>query len=199
MACASKVQNLVLLVLHSSGHLLLSLGNPSNTLDQYTVTIDDLNYSSGVVNSDQKRDEQTMDSLQPRDQVVDKRAAPDEESAADSSMVRCRSDHPGEFIMIRMKRLQSNGKTVSTIGTHVETISVQSSPTESPVVRVSNDVPSPPEETARYRRHVNVTPTEPHGALLSCIHISHQLLPGANAASEYLTCLECRHHAKWTQ
>ena len=86
-------------MLHSSGHLLLSLVNPSNTLDQYTVTIDDLNYSSGVVISDQKRDEQTMDSLQPRDQVVNKRAEPDEESAADSSMVRCRSDHPGEFIV----------------------------------------------------------------------------------------------------
>ena len=32
-----------------------------------------------------------------------------------------------------------------------------------------------------YRRHVNVTPTVPQEALLSCFHRSHQLLPGSNA------------------
>ena len=77
------------LMLDSSGHLPLSLVNPPNTLDQYTVVIDCQNSPSGVVNGFQKRDEQTTDSSQPRDQVVDKRAEPDEERAADSSMVLC--------------------------------------------------------------------------------------------------------------
>ena len=65
-------------------------------------------------------------------------------------------------------------------------------------VRVSNAVPSPSAQTARYRRHVNVTPTVPQEALLSCFHRSH-LLPDSNAVSVYRTCLEYRHHAKWTQ
>ena len=58
---------------------------------------------------------------------------------------------------------------------------VQSSPTESPVVsprgdaaatavRVSNAAPSPQRQTARYRRRVNVTPTVPQEALMSCFH-----------------------------
>ena len=38
-----------------------------------------------------------MDSLQPRDQVVDIRVEPDHVRAADSSMVLCRRDHPDEF------------------------------------------------------------------------------------------------------
>ena len=111
--------------------------------------------------------------------------------------------------MIRMRRSQSNGRTDSTSGTSVETISVQSSPTESPVmsprceavnscVRVSNAGPSPSGQTVKYRRHVNVTPTVPQEDLLPCCHRSHQLLPGSNAVSVYLTCLDCRHHAKWT-
>ena len=82
------------LVLHSFGHLLLSLLTPSNTFDQYTLMIDYQTSSSGFVSGVQKRDEQTMDSLQPRDQVVDNRAEPDEKRAADSSMVRCRNDQP---------------------------------------------------------------------------------------------------------
>ena len=40
-----------------------------------------------------------MDSLQPRDQVVDKRREPDEKRVADSSMVRCRSDRHDEFVV----------------------------------------------------------------------------------------------------
>ena len=44
-------------VLHSSGHLLLSLVNPSNTVDQYTAMIDYQNSSSCFVNCVQKRDE----------------------------------------------------------------------------------------------------------------------------------------------
>ena len=115
-----------------------------------------------------------------------------------------------QFIwMIRMRRSQSNGRTDSPSGTSVETISAQSSPTESPVmsprceaanpcVRVSNDGPSPSAQTVKYRRHVNVTPTVPQENLLPCFHRSHQLLPGSNAVSVYLTCLDCRHHAKWT-
>ena len=67
----------VSLVLHSSGYLLLSYVNPSNTLDQCTIMIDYQNLSSGFVRSVWRCDEQTagaiaMDLLQPRDQVVDK-------------------------------------------------------------------------------------------------------------------------------
>ena len=86
------------LVLHS-GHLILSLVNPSNTLDQYTVMIDYQNSSSSFVNSVQKRDEQTMGSLQSRDQVADKRAEPDEKRTANSSIIRCRSDPLHEFVV----------------------------------------------------------------------------------------------------
>ena len=87
------------LVLHSSGHLLLSLVNSSNTLDQYTVMVDCQNSPSRVVDSFQKRDEQTVGSLQPRNQVADRRAEPDEERAADSSMVSGRSDPLDDFIV----------------------------------------------------------------------------------------------------
>ena len=79
--------------------LIWPLVNPSNTLDQYTVMIDYQNSSSGFVHSVQKRDDQTMNALQPRNHVVDKRADPDEKRAADSSMVRCRSGHPDEFVV----------------------------------------------------------------------------------------------------
>ena len=89
----------VRLVLHSSGHLLLSLVNSSNTLDQNTVMIDYQTFPSSVVNGFQKRDEQTMGSLQPRNQVTDKRAEPDEERAADSSIVSGRSDPPDDFTL----------------------------------------------------------------------------------------------------
>ena len=65
--------------------------------------------------------------------------------------------------MSRMRKSMNNGTTTSTNGTSAETISVQSSPPESPVmsprseattefVRVSNAVSSPPAQTARYRR-----------------------------------------------
>ena len=47
----------------------------------------------------QKPDEQTMDSSHPRDQVVGKRAGPDEKRAADSSMVRCPSAYPDMSIV----------------------------------------------------------------------------------------------------
>ena len=67
------------LALQSSGRLPLSLVNSSNTLDRYTVMIDYQNSPSSVVNGFQKRDEQTMGSLQPRNQVADKRAQQDEE------------------------------------------------------------------------------------------------------------------------
>ena len=140
------------------------------------------------MSSVQRRDEQTagatsMDSLQPRDQVVDKRAEPDEKRAADS-MVRRKSDHPDDFVVPSddPRRLQKNGRP--TTGTHVETtVSVQSSPppfpsvsqlprpsaspalplrdeAEATLVRVSNAVPlpSPSGHSARCR-HVKVTPT----------------------------------------
>ena len=85
------------LVLHSSGHLLLSLVNPSNTLDQFTVMIDFQSSSSSICTDFQKLDEKTIGSLQSRNQVVDKRAEPDEERAADSSMVTGGSDPPDDF------------------------------------------------------------------------------------------------------
>ena len=50
-------------------------------------------------------------------------------------------------------------------------------------VRVLDAVPSPSGQPARYRRHVNVTSAVPQEALLSCLHRSHQLLPGSNAVS----------------
>ena len=86
----------VLPVLHSSGHLLLSLVNPSNTLDQSTVMIDFQSPSSSICPDFQKRDEQTMGSLQPRNQVADRRAEPDEERASDSSVVTGGRD-PDDF------------------------------------------------------------------------------------------------------
>ena len=48
--------------------------------------IDYQNSPSSVVNGFQKCDEQTTGSLQPRNQVADKRAEPDEERAADSDL-----------------------------------------------------------------------------------------------------------------
>ena len=47
-------------------------------------------------------------------------------------------------------------------------------------------------QTARYRHHVNVTLTVPQETLMSCFHRSHQLSPGSNAVSVYLTCLDCQ-------
>ena len=55
------------LVLHSSGHLLLSLVNSSNTMDQFTVMIDCQSSSSSTSTDLQKRDE---GSRQPRNQVA---------------------------------------------------------------------------------------------------------------------------------
>ena len=97
--------------------------------------------------------------------------------------------------IIRMRRLQSSGRIASTIGTHVETINAQPSPTESLVVSPRGDAAATSvrvSNAVRYRSHVNVTPTVPQEALLSCLHTSHQLLPGSNTVSVYLTCLECR-------
>ena len=68
----SPVFGSVPLVLHSSGHPLLSLVNSSNTLDQYTVMIDYQNSPSSVVNGFQKRDERAAGSLQPRNKVADR-------------------------------------------------------------------------------------------------------------------------------
>ena len=54
------------------------------------------NSPSFGVNSFQKRGEQTMVSLQPRNQIADKRGEPYEERAADSG----RSDPHGEFTVL---------------------------------------------------------------------------------------------------
>ena len=56
--------------------------------------------SSSICTDFQKRDEQTMGSLQPRTpvaQLVDRRPEPDEERAADSSVVTGGSDPPDDF------------------------------------------------------------------------------------------------------
>ena len=107
---------------------------------------------------------------------------------------------------IRTRRSLNNGTTTSTNGTSVETISVQSSPPESPVMspqrlghhRVCSCLKRRFVSASTKRRHMNVTPTVPQETLVSCLHRSHQLLPGSNAVPLYLTCLDCRHHAKWT-
>ena len=149
-------------MLHSSGDLLLSLVNLSNTLDHYAVMIDCQNVSSGYVNRVQKRDEQTMDSLQPRDQVVGKRAEPDEKRAADSSLVRCRSVHPDMSIVSPddpNEEITEQWQDCLHDGYTCRDDQCSTSRTECPVVsprgdgaatsvRVSNAV--------RYRRHVNV-------------------------------------------
>ena len=75
--------------------------------------------------------------------------------------------------MIRTRRSQSNGRTDSTSGTESPVMSPRCE-AENSCVRVSNAGP---------RRHVNG---------------SHPLLPGYNTVSVYFTCLDCRHHAKWT-
>ena len=199
-------------MLQSSGHLLLSLVNPSNTLDQFTVMIDFQRSSTSICADFQTRDEQTMGSLQSRNQVVDKRAEPDEERAADSSMVTSGSDPPDDF---PVPLVDPNEEITEQWHDDLHEWyicrddSVQSSPPESPVMsprgeatteffRVSNAVSSPRSQTARYRRHMSVTPTVPQETLMSCFHRSHQLSPGSNAVSVYLTCLDCPHHAKWT-
>ena len=62
-------------------------------------------------------------------------------------------------------------------------------------------LPSPSGQTARHRPpRLNVTPTVSQKAL--CYRASKEviscfLVPAA--VSMYLTCLRCRHHAKWTQ
>ena len=151
---------------------------------------------------------QTKASLQPKDQVVDKRAEPNEEMAAHSS-VRCRTDHFDEFTV----PLDDPNEEVTEQwqdGVHdCYTCSVKSARISSGVSqrRSSSNIWS-----FLRRRSVAVrtnsqvrAPSEcdPHSAsrdpVLSCLHRSHQLLHGSNAVSVYLTCLECRHHAKWTQ
>ena len=84
-------------VLHSSGHLLLSLVNSSNTLDQHTVLNDYQNSPSSICTDFQKCDEQTMGSMQPKNQVADRRSEPDEERTADSSVVTGGRDPPDDF------------------------------------------------------------------------------------------------------
>ena len=153
-------------MLHSSGHLLLSLVNPSNTLDQLTVMIDFQSSSSNICTDFEKRDEQTMGSLQPRNQVADRRAEPDEERAADSSVVTGGSDPPDDFPV-------SLDEPNEEITEQWHDDLHEWSSTE--FVRVSNAVSSPPTQTARYRRNMSVTPTVPQKTLVSCFHRSHQL------------------------
>ena len=77
--------------------------------------IDYQNYSSSFVNSVQKRDEQTMDSLQPSDQLSQMRR----------KLQILQWSVAGVIIMmnllchwtIRMRRLQKMGRTASTTGT----------------------------------------------------------------------------------
>ena len=61
--------------------------------------IDFQSSSSSICTDFQKRHEQTMGSLQPRNQVADRRAEPDEERAADSSVVTGGRDPSDDFIV----------------------------------------------------------------------------------------------------
>ena len=161
--------------------------------------------SSSICTDSQKRDEQTMGSLQSRNEVADRRAEPDEERAADSSVVTGGSDPPDPTEEITE---QWHDDLHEWYICRDDQCPVESSPRESPVmsprseattdsVRVSNAVSSPPAQTARYRRNMSATPTAPQETLVSCFHRSHQLLPGSNAVS-VSHFLDCRHHAKWT-
>ena len=58
---------------------------------------------------------------------------------------------------------------------------------------------TPSQYRLRQDKHPDTTQTVSQETLFVCLQRSHQLLPGSNAVSVYLTCLECRHHAKWTQ
>ena len=175
--------------------------------------VDYQNSPSSVVNNFLKCNEQIMDSLQSRNHVVDKRAEPGEKRAGNSTLVRRRSDHPVEFAV----HLDDPNEEITEQwqdGLHEwyirrddqcsvkpNRIPVMSPRCEASLdsVPVSNAGPSPSAQTVKYRRHVNVTPTVPQEGLLPCFHRSHHVLPGSNAVSVYLTCLDCRHHAKWTQ
>ena len=193
-------------VLHSSGHLLLSLMSPSNLVDQYTVMIDYQNSRSSFVNNFQ-RNEQVMESMQSRNQVVDKRAEPDEKRAGNSPLVRRRSDHPVEFAVY----LDDPNEEITEPwqdGLHEWYISRDDQCSVKP-----NRIPCDDSEmrSSQFlcpclkRRSVSVstnseisTPRETHSqistprdcvslsveeTLVSCFHRRHQLLPGSNAVS----------------
>ena len=143
-----------------------------------------------------------MGSLQPRNQVADRRTEPDEERAADSSMVFGRSDPLDDFVM----PLDDPNEEITEQwqeGLHEWCICRDEQCSVEPA-RISCDVSQrrsshsfcpclkrragSSAQTMRYRRHVNVTPTVPQETLVLCFHRSHQLLPGSNAVSLYLTC-----------
>ena len=190
------------LVLHSSGHLLLSLVNSSNTLDQFTVMIDFQALPQAFVLIFRKVVSKTMGSVQPRNQVAERRAEPDEERAADSSVVNDGRDPSDDFITEQWQD-----------GLHDWYICRNDQCSVEPA-RISRDV-SQKRGYLRFcscfkRRFVSAstnsqisTPREldshsASGDVGVVFHRSHQLLPGSNAVSVYLTCLECRHHAKWS-
>ena len=163
-------------------------------LDQFTVMI-----CSDI----QKSDEQTMGSVQPRNQVADRRAEPDEQRAADSSVVTGERDPSVDFVV----PLDDPNEEIAEQwqeGLHDWYICRDDQFSVEPA-RISRDV-SP---TCLKRRFVSactnsqtstprecVTPTVPQETLVSCFLRSHQLLHGSNTVSVYLTCLDCRHHTK---
>ena len=61
--------------------------------------IDFQSSSSSICTDLQKRDEQTMGSLQPRNQVADRRVEPDGERVADFSVVTDGHDSSDDFIV----------------------------------------------------------------------------------------------------
>ena len=163
-------------------------------LDQSTVMIDFQSSSSSICFDFQKRDERTM---------------PDEERAADSSMVTGGSDPSDDF---PVPLDDPNEKITEQWHDDLHEWYIcrdDQCPVQS--TRISRDVSPearPPQSLfmsqtpfrlrQHKRRHMNVTPTVPQETLVSCLHRSHQLLLGSTAVPLYLTCLDCRHHAKWT-
>ena len=129
--CASKAQNLV----HSPGHLLLSLVEPSNTVDQHTVIIYYQNYSSSVVSRSAMSKQWVCCSREIRSLTNELSQMRRELQTLQWSLAEvillmillCLS-------MILVRRSLNNGMTASTSGSSVETISVQLSPPESAVM-----------------------------------------------------------------
>ena len=183
------------LVLQSSGHLLLSLVISSKTLDQFTVMIDFQSFSSTIGTDVQKRDEQTMGSMQPKNQVADRRAEPDEERTADSSVVTCGRDPSDDFAVplddpneeiTEQWQDDLHDWYICRDDCSVEPARILQEAKPPQILSVSQSrASSLPAQTARYRRHVNVTPTVPQETLVSCFHRNHQLLPGSNAVSVF--------------
>ena len=175
------------LVLHSSRHLLLSLGESVEHSGSVHYNYRLSQFFLKSCESVQKRDEQTVDSLQPRDQVVDKRAEPDEERAAESSMVRSRRDHPYEFTVPLDDPNEEIPEQWPPRWVHVETISVQLSPTEFPVVSPRGDAATTSVRVSK-RRFVSFRTNSEISTPRECDSDSASRGPCCGASTEAINC-----------